>query len=268
MADQRDRSLEIIEFLTSEGIVVNIGKNKAQGNKGFFKATGKCYRIDVAKGLKEEEIIRVLLHEFAHYVHYKYDKTLKKIDFIIQDLTDDILEEMIELTVDLVPREDAKKLFAQKELINSEIKTLSKALKKIYPDFKLSVQHKYIEQLIRKKGYYYLLKHDRVKVLRGFSVKMLSVENVDNYFTSDEEALKQYIKLKSKQRVLKRINSRINKLNKYYNSLTELFARSIEIYFMQKEIFKSKAPKLKKIYDRTILSNNIPLLSKCLEFFT
>ena len=130
MADQRDRSLEFIKFLTSEGIVVNIGKNKALGNKGFFKATGKCYRIDVAKGLKEEEIIRVLLHEFAHYVHYKYDKTLKKIDFIIQDLTDDILEEMIELTVDLVPREEAKKLFAQKELINSEIKTLSKALKK------------------------------------------------------------------------------------------------------------------------------------------
>lgn len=267
MADKRNRSVEFIDFLASEGIAVNIGKNKALGNKGYFKAFGKSYRIDVAKGLSEEEISRVLLHEFAHYLHYKYDKTLKSLDFIIKDFDDEILEEMISLTVDLVSKEDAKKLFGKKTLLNAEIREITKSIKKIYPQFKISIPNEEIEKIIRKRGYAHLIKYDRVKILKGFSIKLLSIEEVDNYFTFEEEHLKQYLILKSKQRYLRRINSRISKLNRYYNSTTELFARSIEVYFTDKNLMSIKAKRLMNIIDDVIVNNRLPLLTKCSRFF-
>ena len=113
-----------------------------------------------------------------------------------------------------------------------------------------------------------LVKYDKVKVLNGFRIKLLTIENVDKYFSTEDLILKQYLLLKSKQRYLKRINTRINKLNRYYNSLTELFARSIEIYFLNSSLMNLKAPKLKTIYDNVIAENMLPSLTKCLEFFT
>lgn len=267
MVDSRNRSVEFINFLASEGIVVNIAKNKAQGNKGFFKVKGSAYRIDVAKGLTEADTLRVLLHEFAHYLHYKYDKTLKTLDFIINDLTDDVLEEMIELTVDRVSRKEAKLLFDKKILINLEIKELVNAIKKDYPDLKLSKPHRELEQLIKRRGFAHLIKYDRVRFLQGFFIKTLTIDNLDKYFETKDDNLKLYLNLKSKQRNLRRINSRINKLNKYYNSLTELFARSIETYFLDNKLMVSRAPILNNIYDHAILTNSVPLLKECSKVF-
>ena len=96
---------------------------------------------------------------------------------------------------------------------------------------------------------------------------MISIENVENYFTSEQTPLKQYLLLKSKQRYLRRINSRISKLNKYYNSLSELFARSIEIYFTDKNLMALKAKNLKNIYDSEIINNKTSLLAKCSKIF-
>ena len=89
------------------------------------------------------------MHEFAHYVHYTYDKTLKSLDFII-DENDELTEELIKLTVDS-------------------------------------------------------------------------------------------------------INSKISRLNRYYNSPTELFARSMEAYILNREVFLKKAPNLAKHYNQSHL---------------
>ena len=74
-----------------------------------------------------------------------------------------------------------------------------------------------------------------------------------------------YIKLKSKQRELKRLNSRINKYNRYYNSPTELFARSMELYVQDREYFKKNYPELYKKLDRAIVTNKIPELNIIIE---
>lgn len=191
MACERNRILDITQYFESLGIEVNIGKNKARGNKGFFKADNQNFRIDIAKGQTEETIIRTLVHEFAHYVHYSYDKTLKSLDFIINE-DDNLTEELIKLTVDSIPKESVAPIFQAKDKIKSEIKKLPKSLTN-------------------------------------------------------------KLKLNFLQKELNRINSRISRLNKYYNSPTELFARSIETYILDKEVFRKKAPNLAKYYEQSYI---------------
>ena len=82
MVSKRDRILNFINYIESLGIEVNFNKNKARGNKGFFKAIGVKYRIDISKGLTEDEQLSVLLHEFAHYIHYSYDKNLQNLEIV------------------------------------------------------------------------------------------------------------------------------------------------------------------------------------------
>ncbi len=95
----------------------------------------------------------------------------------------------------------------------------------------------------------YLLKYDRVKLIEGFSTKIYSIDNLDSSLE-----VQSYLKLKSLQRALKRVNSRINRLNKYYNSPTELFARALEIYITDRNTFIQKAPELVKYFDNSELS--------------
>ena len=77
-----------------------------------------------------------------------------------------------------------------------------------------------------------------------------------------DESCLLYIKLKSKQRELRRINSRITKLNKYYNLPTELFARSFELFVDNSDALKLKAPTIFNFYQEAINTNKIPLLTE------
>ena len=86
MACERNRIVELIDYLSSLGIDVNIAKNKARGNKGFFRVKEEKFRIDIAKGLSDDAVLSVLIHESAHFIHYQYDKKLK-----YQGLTDIII---------------------------------------------------------------------------------------------------------------------------------------------------------------------------------
>lgn len=201
MAGERNRILNIIDFLESCGIEVNAGKNKARGNKGFFRAKGGSFRIDIAKGLSDDAVLRTFVHEFAHFVHYKYDKTLKSLDFIFENFNDEILEELIELTVDSIPKETISPLFAAKESFKKEVNSLN--------------------PMQRKYG----------------------------------------------QIMLRRINSKISRLNRYYNSPTELFARSMEMYVMNSAKMSEKAPCIKKIYDEVINTNKLPILTLFIKNF-
>ena len=241
MVSQRNRVLELKKYLISLGIDINIGKNKARGHKGFFMHRFDNYRIDVSKDLDDDGVLSVLLHEFAHYVHYSYDSSLKSLDFIFNNFSDDIREELIKITIEDVSKDFATSLYCKKDILEKEIKTLANEIKQTYPDFKLSEGYGKIEKNF-SNPLKYLLKYDRVKIFN----KLYSVENLDADFSLNTEQ-KSYIILKSKQRFLKRINSRINKINRYYNNSSELFARFVEMYYMNPDKAHRLAPTACKI---------------------
>ena len=232
MASQRNRIIELKDYLQSLGINVNIGKNKANGHKGVFKRRLNGFRIDVSKNLEYEDALSVLLHEFAHYVHYSYDSSLKSLDFIFDNFNDELREELINVTVDDVPKNFAKSLYEKKNSLSDEIKDIVSKIKEELPNFKQTLK--------------YLLRYDRVRVFN----KLYSVDNLDRDF-SLTEVQKNYILLKSKQRYLRRINSKINKLNKYYNNPSELFARFIGMYYTNPNRVNILAPKACKIMRET-----------------
>ena len=249
MVSERNRIIRLKEYFESLGIEVNIGKNKARGNKGFFRGTNNgAFRIDISKNINEEETLSVLLHEFAHFVHFKYDKTLSSLDFAFNNMTDTMNEELVNVTVKKIPKNEAKALFDKKEKLASEIKEMAKQIKQTYTDFKLSVPYKKFERHFNLPVKY-LLKYDRI----NFNNTIYSVENLDKdfYELSDEEIL--YVKIKSKQRMIGRINGRISKLNRYYNNPTELFARFVELFYLDKNSAELVAPNVCRFFNTELI---------------
>lgn len=259
MVSERNRISNLIDYIKSCGVEVNIGKNKARGNKGFFQAKGNVYRIDITKGLAEDSIIGALAHEFAHYVHFMYDNSLQNLDFIFP-CVDDVLDELLSITVALVPKIQAEKLFKEQEILNDDIRYYYLKIKDFYPDFRINSDNILLEQKIRKTPLKYLLKYDNVEVVELLGVKKYSVSELGD--NSPEEL---YLKLKSKRRKLKKIKAKISRLNKYYNSTTELFARSFELYITNREKLNNLAPKVKKLFDIVIDNGEIPLLSEFVD---
>ena len=106
--------------------------------------------------------------------------------------------------------------------------------------------------------YKYLLKYDKVKYFND----IFSADKIDENLRLND-VQKAYIKLKSKQRALRRVNCRISRLNKYYNNPTELFARFIDAYYTKPEMTQKLAPesclKLK--------NSNIEFLKKVNDIF-
>lgn len=259
MVSKRNQFIELLEYIGKYGISVNIGKNKARGNKGVFCVKGNNnLRIDVSKNVSDEEKLSIVLHEFAHYVHYVHDRSLKSLKFIFDDITDTEMEELINVTVCTIPKEVAKNLYQQKYDVDRDIKSLSTVVRVSYPNFKLSTKNIEIENSI-KYPLKYLLKYDRVK----FQNKIYSVESLENDFPNEKTSDIAYIKLKSRQRFLTRINSKINRLNKYYNAPTELWARFCELYYLDNKKVNVIAPKLarkmKKVNDAYKISELVSL---------
>ena len=253
MAGQRDRIIELKNYIESLGVDVNIGKNKAKGNKGFFKARKNSnYRIDIAKNLSDTDVLKVLIHEAAHYVHYRNDSSLKSLDFIFNNRFKEFEEDLISLTVDTIPKDFATELFRQKQPIKDEISVISKKIKTTYPDINLSQKNNKIQREISKYKFKHLLKYDRVKVLNGFSTKIYSIDTLSNDFKEIKPEYLDYIKLCSLKRRLSRINSKISRLNRYYNTPTELFARSFEFYALNSDYMKSLTPNLYNFYKEVV----------------
>lgn len=206
MVGCRNRIIDLINYIESLGVEVNWGKNKAQGNKGFFRVKSDKYRIDISKSLSDEEALSVLVHEFCHYIHYINDKTLKSLDFLGINSNDDLTEELISITVESIPKKTVEPLFEAQRILKDNIRD------------------------IKEQNF-----------------------NLFNQF-----------ELKTKQNALKRINSKIARINRYYNSPTELFARSMELYILDNNKFKNKAPILNEIYSEFVSKNKI--LSEFLNF--
>ena len=257
MASTRDR---IIEYLESVGIDVNIGKNKARGNKGFFLAGRDKYRIDIAKGLTEAASERVLVHEFAHYFHYCYDKKLNDLSFIFEDMSAELMEELLSITAESLKKADIKPLFDQKSKLQRNIKELHERLTLIYGRFDLNKPFHKLEKRLMFTNYKYLLKHDKVRVLEGFGSKVYSVENLADYDIDND--VKDYVKLKSDCRMLRKINSKISRLNKYYNNPSELFARAFEAYIFNREYLNNNFALVKTEFDNAVSSGKFDKLTE------
>jgi hypothetical protein len=158
------------------------------------------------------------------------------LDFVFGNYTDELREELIKVTVQEVPKEYASELYNAKLVTNNEIKTLTNQIKAVYPSFKQSEKFIELERSL-PIPIRYLLKYDNVKYFNT----LLSVNKLDEHKELNN-VQKFYLKLKSKQRMLKRITSRINRLNKYYNNPTELFARFFDAYYTKPEITQKLAP--------------------------
>ena len=223
MADKRDRILELTKYIESLGVQVNLGKNKARGTKGIFLSREDAFRIDISKNITEASVLSTLLHEFAHFIHYKYDKTLKSLEFVFEDLSEEEYEELLSVTVKNIPKDFASSLYETKKQLGEENKILVEKIKSIYPDFKISEPCRKIERTLM-------------------------------YAFSLTEMQRDYIKLKSNQKNISRINARINKLNKYYNQPSELWARFFELFFTDKVSALKLAPNVCQRLEDTRLS--------------
>ena len=257
MVGERNRVIELKEYLSSLGICVNIGKNKARGHKGIFMHRLDFSRIDVSDDVEPEKVLSVMLHEFAHYIHYSYDKTLLSLDFVFDNFTDEIREELIKITVNEVPKDFAENLYRKKDDLAKELKMLLLKMKTLNPDFKSSEKNKKIENKI-KYPFKYLLKYDRI----NFMSQIYSVQEAEKYNLGEVNLL--YLQIKSKQRAIKRINSKISRLNKYYNNPTELFARFLDAYYTNPEYTFFTAPAA-CLY---IKKSNIPYILKLNNIFS
>ena len=81
------------------------------------------------------------------------------------------------------------------------------------------------------------------------------------------KAFQTYIKLCSLQRKQSRITRRINKLNKYYNKPTELFARYVQAYFTNPETIETVAPATTKRFLTLLNSGYYKELKDFFEIF-
>lgn len=267
MVSQRNRVIRLSEYIKNCGVEVNIARNKARGNHGFFKVQGNKFRIDISKEISEDETVTVLIHEFAHFVHYNYDKKLKDLSFIFKDLTDTIQEELINITVSSISKKEIKPFFEKKSLLKKDIQDLTNLILESCDKKKLTECVGILEKDIKSKGLNFLLKYDRVKLLKGFTPKLYTISNLDNNSEGLLNTSVLYLKLNSKQRELKRLNSKISRINKYYNSPTELFARAFTIYLTDREQMRKIAPNTAAFVENAIQQEDIPLLSNLVKIF-
>lgn len=237
---------QLVEYFESLGINVHM-HTKARGHQGFFVNN----RIDVSKNISEERIIPTLLHEFAHYIHNKIEKDVPKTGGTLQILFDiseeqgKIFEkELIKVTHFVDEHSLCLRLKLHKEQIKKKIKIYEDEIKLDYPKFMRSKKFKEFDKYIKKSKAKHLLKYDRIKLISPFlrRVEVYSIDTIERDFKDMPKAFVSYIRLKSYQKKQTRTSSRINKLNKYYQTPTELFSRFVEGLYLNEPKTQANAP--------------------------
>lgn len=259
----------MIKFIENLGIVVNTN-TKARGHQGFFLRD----RIDISKAISDKRKIEVLIHEFTHYIHAKLDPTVHKNEGKLETIfpkadIKKIEKELFDVTMFVEKNKAFSKLTAQRENTLAKIKELDSKIKAEFPEFKRSYGCKEFEREIKKTDAKYLLKYDRVKVKTPFlnTTQLYTISSIDEDFPALKEVLKNYIRLKSEQRMLKRISSRLNKLNKYYKKPAELFARFMEGLFIDTAAIADIAPHTYLVFCRELTMNRYPNLADFINNF-
>ena len=260
----------VIDFLRALNIEVKTN-TKARGNNGLYQKN----RIDVARGLTEEQAIGVLVHEFAHHIHYKIDKDFLKNGGSLENIfnTDNIVEikeELINVT-NLIDKNSRLNIFLKaKEEASNQIKGMQSAIKRDYPNFLRSKKFPEFEKYIKGSEAKYLVKYDAIRIMQGFFFKkerILTVKNIETDFPDMPKAFQLYIRLCSMQRKQAKITRRIGKLNKYYEKPTELFARYVQGYFSTPETISTIAPNTTKRFNELLSAGYYKELKDLFEIF-
>jgi len=235
---------DFLSFLAKQGIVVKTNTH-ARGNLGI------CFknRIDISKKVPTEKRLQVLFHEYAHKIHYDIEKesfskggSLQKL-FNLDDVKE-IEKELIKITNIIDENSLFFNFYNQKDKIYSEINELERIIKKEYPEFKRSQDFKPAKKYLKSSPAKYLLRYDNVKIVHPVFRKesIYSIKNIDNDFHDLPESIRAYIKLKSCERLYKRLYRAKNKAEKYYTRPTELFARFVEGIYSNKNKIIELAP--------------------------
>jgi len=246
MAQERNcvNKKDFIKYLKSLGIDVH-NNTKARGHHGFCSQN----RIDVDKNLDDVSASKVLMHEFAHYVHFQLEPSLLSNGGSLKVLfkTDDtalIESELFKLSLKVFDSRVLNKIETMKADINNKIKEHKKIIVASFPNFKICSKFKEFNKFIKHSDAKYLLKYDRVQIKKfWFSKKrIISIDSLNKDFPDMPEAFSSYIILKSLERRRNRLNSRLYKIKKYLRKPTELFARFVESYYSDYKETKLTAP--------------------------
>ena len=260
----------VIDFLRALNIEVKTN-TKARGNNGLYQKN----RIDVACGLTEEQAIDVLVHEFAHHIHYKIDKDFLKNGGSLENIFNtsnivEIKEELINVT-NLIDKNSRLNIFLKaKEEASNQIKGMQSAIKRDYPNFLRSKKFPEFEKYIKGSEAKYLVKYDAIRIMQGFFFKkerILTVKNIETDFPDMPKAFQLYIRLCSMQRKQAKITRRIGKLNKYYEKPTELFARYVQGYFSTPETISTVAPNTTRRFNELLSSGYYKELKDLFDIF-
>lgn len=254
--DLENKFNEMVQFVQDLGIIVHTN-TKARGHQGFYLKN----RIDISTSLDYKRKIEVLIHEFTHYIHSLIDESVYTKHGELSTLFPEANIKKIENELyDVTRFIDNNKMYniltTARETLLNDIKKIDKDIKVNFPDFKRSYPYTKFEKSIKKTDARYLLKYDRVQV-KGifFNDKIYSIQTIDTDFQQLDKSARDYIKLKSKQRRLNRISSKINKLEKYYKRPSELFARFVEGLFINTNKVTEIAPYTYLVFCKE-LSNN------------
>ena len=114
--------------------------------------------------------------------------------------------------------------------------------------FKRNEKFKHFHKYARFSDVKHLLKYDAIKVMNWFSYKTYSIMNLEQEFPDIPQEFAAYLRLKSCQRKQNSISRKINKMNKYYNEPTELFARFVEGLYLDSEKVIELAPRTFSIF--------------------
>ncbi|MBQ4078503.1 hypothetical protein IJD15_04920 [bacterium] len=260
----------VIDFMRALNIEVKTN-TKAHGNNGLYQKN----RIDVARGLTEEQAIDVLVHEFAHHIHYKIDKDFLKNGGSLENIFNtsnivEIKEELINVT-NLIDKNSRLNIFLKaKEEASNQIKGMQSAIRRDYPNFLRSKKFPEFEKYIKGSEARYLVKYDAIRLMQGFFFKkerILTVKNIETDFPDMPKAFQLYIRLCSMQRKQAKITRRIGKLNKYYEKPTELFARYVQGYFSTPETISTIAPNTTRRFNELLSSGYYKELKDLFDIF-
>lgn len=236
---------DLIKYLKCLGIEVHTG-TKARGHHGFYMKN----RIDISKTVPQNQRVSTLIHEFAHYIHSKLEPNMEKtggtLECLFKTSSLQIEKELLDVTHFVDENSLCKKLENHKLIIKSKLDEYETVIKKDFPKFMRSKKFKEFEKYIKNSDAKYLLKYDRVKLLKGFwskKYKLYTVDSIEYDFPEIPKAFAAYIRLNSYRKKQSRISARINKSKKYYSKPTELFARFVQGLFIDKEKVCSLAPK-------------------------
>ena len=233
-----------IAFIRSLGLDVNT-HTKARGHQGIFLKN----RIDVSHRLNNDRKIEVLAHEFAHYIHLKIEPDMQKTHGTLEKLfqTENaaaIERELYSLTLAIDKNASLELLKKQKEDIKRQMKVQKEIILKFFPRFSISDRFKDFHRYIKSSKAKHFLKYDRIRFVTPFlrREEIYCIDNIEQDFKEIPEPYIAYIRLMSLKRKRARASRRINKYNKYYKQPTELFARFIESFFVDKNIPYQYAP--------------------------